>query len=715
MRIEDLKSFGAEDNVVGALRSTGLRELYPPQEEAVRRGLFSEDRSFVISAPTASGKTLIAEMLALKLFFEQSGKVLYLVPLRALARQKYDDFKMRYERIGIKVMQSTGDYDSGDPWLEKAHIIIATNEKVDSLIRHHASWLGDIRLVVADEIHLLGDSHRGPTLEIVLTRLKNMYPHIRFLCLSATIKNAREIAQWLGAELIESVWRPVPLKEGVYFNGTVIFNDGSIKWIEKASRLEVIDISLDTLRTGGQVLIFVNTRRSAESLAEKASRIIAQEIPEKERQILDSLSKEIISLGEPSRLSKRLAESLKGGTAFHHAGLLSEHRRLIEDAFRQNRLRLLVSTTTLAMGLNLPSRCVIIKDWKRYESARGMGPIPVMEIKQMSGRAGRPGYDNHGEAIIIARSRNDERFIVDNYIKGEPEAIESQLADESVLRFHLLSSIAGLFTMTRTEIRDFLQQTFLGFQRDIENIFKIIEVLTKFLIDEGLITEKSGYLRPTIFGKRVSELYIDPLTGVLLRDCLKSPNPKRLISILHMICHTPDMMTLAIKEKDMEEMLDAYYKYDGELLIDIEEYPVETIMSELKTALCLSDWIEEKTEDEICSHYGIGPGDLHTLVELAEWLLYSAEEIAKVFSLKAIIKPLSMLRLRISYGVKEELLELITLKGIGRIRARNLYNAGFRTRQDIRLSTLKNLASVPGIGLSLAESIKRQVEESLLD
>lgn len=171
------------------------------------------------------------------------------------------------------------------------------------------------------------------------------------------------------------------------------------------------------------------------------------------------------------------------------------------------------------------------------------------------------------------------------------------------------------------------------------------------------------------------------------------------------------MMTLAVKEREMEYIFDAYYRYEKELLIDPEEFPVEQILSELKTALCLTDWIEEKTEDEISLKYGIGPGDLHTLVELAEWLLYCSEEVAKVFGLKNLLKPLSILRLRMTYGVKEELLELITLKGIGRIRARSLYNAGFRTREHIKRSSIKELAKISGIGLSIAESIKRQVSE----
>lgn len=711
MLLPDLKPFGANQRLIEALASAGIKELYPPQEEAVRHGLLTRNNSFVISAPTASGKTLLAEMLALKLFFEIQGKVLYLVPLRALARQKFEEFKNKYEKFGIRVFQSTGDFDSADPWLEKGHIIIATNEKIDSLIRHHASWLGDIRLVVVDEVHLIGDVQRGPTLEIVITRLKEMNPQLRFLCLSATIKNAAEIAGWLDAILIESDWRPVPLKEGVYFNDTIMFNDGSLRWIEKKTGLEILNLAVETIEEGGQVLIFVNTRRAAEALAEKAARILAGEQVDKDTTSLNSLSKEISSTGEPTRLSRRLASVVREGVAFHHAGLLGEHRRMIENAFKTNMIKLLVSTTTLAMGLNLPSRRVIIKDWKRYESAKGMEPIRVIEIKQMSGRAGRPGYDPYGEAIIMARSRRDEKFIIENYIKGEPEAIESQLAHEGILRFHVLSSIAGFFTMTVSEVFDFLKHTFYGYKNDVQRLSGLLQRIIKFLVDEDLITEKAGLLKPTTFGKRISELYVDPLTGVILRDALKSDKPKRLISLLHMICHTPDMMTLGVKEKEIEYLLDAYYRYEDELLVNVDEYSIDEILPELKTALCLSEWIEEKTEDELTSRYGIGPGDLHTLVELCDWLLYSASEIARVLRLVHLVKPLSVLRLRVSTGVREELLGLITLKGIGRVRARSLYNAGFKTRNDIKRATLRDLLGIPNIGPGLAQSIKKQVEE----
>ena len=201
------------------LIKSGIVELYPPQEEAIKAGAL-EGRNLVLASPTASGKTLIAELCALKHILEGDGKVLYLTPLRALASEKYEEFR-KYSAITkkdgkrVSVGISTGDYDSSDPWLERYDIIVATNEKVDSLLRHRAKWMDEISLVIADEVHLLNEAERGPTLEVVLARLMQTNTDVQILALSATINNVEEIGGWLKADYITTEWRPILLKEGV--------------------------------------------------------------------------------------------------------------------------------------------------------------------------------------------------------------------------------------------------------------------------------------------------------------------------------------------------------------------------------------------------------------------------------------------------------------------------------------------------------------------
>jgi len=714
MEISDLVTYGGSSALIEALASAGIREFYPPQILALKAGLLEKRDSFVVAAPTASGKTQIAEMAALKAYFDQGGKVVYLVPLRALAREKYEDFSKKYRDAGIKVVQSTGDYDRAEPWLHQGNIVIATNEKMDSLIRHRTPWLRDISLVVADEVHLLRDPQRGPTLEIVLTRLRSLNPGLRLIALSATIPNGREISDWLGARLVRSDWRPVPLREGVYFNGAAIFNDGSVKWIPEESDMDVVDLALETIKEGGQTLIFVNTRKAAEAVAQRSGKYVSALIAVEDKKSLGKLSEQVLGASsEPTRICKRLAECVSEGVAFHHAGIISQQRKLIEDGFRQNRIKCVAATPTLAMGLNLPSRRVVIRDWWRYESGHGMQPIPTIEIKQMGGRAGRPGFDEYGEAVLIARNKRDENYLFENYIKGNLEKIDSQLGNESALRTHTLASIAGAFTRNRAELMDFLGKTLFAHQQGTAYLFSITDEIIEFLEEEGMVISERSNLKATTLGRRVSELYIDPLTGVIIRDSLQDPREKEVFPLLHMIARTPDMIILSLRKKDRDEIVDLFYELADTLFIPEEEkYPTDEMLSQLKTASTLKQWILETPEDKIVGEFGIGPGDLRTLVELSGWLLYSASEIAKLFRMKETLKNLSQLRTRVEYGVKEELLELVSLRAIGRVRARNLFNSGFRGLTELKHATVAQLAKVPTLGKALAEDIKRQVTQT---
>jgi helicase len=215
----------------------GIAELFPPQEETIRAGVL-EGKNIVLASPTASGKTLIAELCGLKHVLEKGGKVIYLAPLRALASEKFEDFK-KYSQIKkqdgrkVSVGISTGDFDTADNWLQRYDIIVTTNEKADSLLRHRAKWMDEISLVIADEVHLLNDAGRGPTLEVVLARLLQVNPSIQVLALSATIGNVDEIAGWLNASYIVTDWRPVSLKEGIVLNDEIQYKDGDAKKVEK--------------------------------------------------------------------------------------------------------------------------------------------------------------------------------------------------------------------------------------------------------------------------------------------------------------------------------------------------------------------------------------------------------------------------------------------------------------------------------------------------
>jgi len=198
-----------------------ITKLRPAQEKSIKKGLL-EGKNLLVCTPTASGKTLIAELAALKSIIENRGKVIYIVPLKALASEKYRDFKRKYDKVA-KITLSIGDIDSADPYLTEYDLIIVTAEKMDSLLRHSAPWVSNIKTVIVDEIHLLNDNERGPTLEILLTILKKLLKNAQFIGLSATIGNAEELAEWLNAELVVDQWRPVKLHKGIYLDGKIEF------------------------------------------------------------------------------------------------------------------------------------------------------------------------------------------------------------------------------------------------------------------------------------------------------------------------------------------------------------------------------------------------------------------------------------------------------------------------------------------------------------
>ena len=203
-----------------SILSDKIESLRPAQEKAVNAGLL-DGKNMLVCTPTASGKTLIAELAAMKRILEKKGKAVYIVPLKALASEKQRDFKGRYGET-CKIAMSIGDIDKNDSYLADYDLIITTSEKLDSLIRHHARWINEVATIIIDEVHLLNDPHRGPTLEILITMLRQLV-NAQIIALSATIGNPKELAEWLGAVLVQDDWRPVELRKGIYVNGKVKF------------------------------------------------------------------------------------------------------------------------------------------------------------------------------------------------------------------------------------------------------------------------------------------------------------------------------------------------------------------------------------------------------------------------------------------------------------------------------------------------------------
>jgi helicase len=695
VRVADLD---LDPRIADILAKDGIEELYPPQAEAVAPALAGQN--LVLAIPTASGKSLVAYLAVLKSVLK-GGKALYIVPLRALAAEKHAELKA-FEPLGVKVGVSVGDYDRPDPTLEKFDVIVATSEKADSLLRHRTHWLRRLTVVVADEVHLIHDAGRGPTLEVTLAKLRQVNPDAQLIALSATIANSEELANWLDADHVASEWRPVPLKEGVYWRRRIVFTD----FTQKAVKDEGDDLGglvADVVDEGGQALLFVNTRRSAEAVARNLGQVAGARLDARERKALKKLAEDMgRGQEEATSMGHRLARCLAAGTAFHHAGLANDQRALVEKAFRKGLLKAIAATPTLAAGINLPARRVVVRDVSRFDANYGYAPIPVLEIKQMCGRAGRPRYDPYGEAILVAKRPEDVEDLLERYLLAPTEAIESKLGAEPALRMHILASVATEHVRTETELFAFMGRTFYAHQSDVEDLRGRIERVLAFLEREEFLRPDGG-LRATFFGRRTSDLYIDPLSAVRLRTALRRDRDDPFY-LLWAVCSTPDMPKLYLRRGDyawVEEKA-----LEEEMVFPVEDY--DFFQAEIKTACLLQDWIEERSQDAITKRFGIGPGDIHRLVDMGEWLAYSMQELGKIFA-KPRVPALARLLARLRYGVKEELLELVSLRGVGRVRARALWTRGFRRLRELQKADPGVLARIPTIGSALAKRIKEQV------
>ena len=718
-----------EGIVKKVMEVSGFENLNPPQKMALEMGLLG-DRNLVVATPTASGKTAIAEIACLKTIGE-GRKVVYIVPLRALATEKYSEFKKKYEPLGVKVAVSIGDYDSSDGWLSKYDLIVCTSERLDSLLRHNIGWVEDIGLIVADEIHLLDSPERGPTLEIVLTRIAQVAKP-RVLALSATINNYKELAGWLDAEGIKSDYRPVKLYRGLCFKNVVDFVPKRKMGLDK-DKDSTFAIVEETIRKKKQALVFVSTRRNAESGAEKLGGEVKDLLKPDERKALTEVADRIEhSLEHATQQCRRLAGCIRNGVAFHHAGETAKQRKLIEDSFREGVIKVITATPSLAFGLNLPAHTVVVRDLKRFSSFRGMDYLPILEIHQMMGRAGRPKYDNEGRAILVAKNRRDAEYAWENYIKGEPEDIKSKLGVEPVLRVHVLALIASGVTPRKKDLMDFFSKTFYAHQfKDMGLIGgkmdKVLEMLEGFGFieiggkgkkeDTGSPFRKASemapaewVLKPTKIGKRVSELYIDPLTADHVIKSISRSGGMSPFALLLTISNAIEMAPLPrVTKKDLE-YLDELMARETDMRPPKEwDMEYDGFLRSVKLARVLQEWAEEAGEDRILEDYGMTPGELRSRLTNADWLLYATSELTLLLDRMELLNGMRKMRLRMKYGVREELLPLVKLTGIGRVRARVLFRSGLKSLDALRKVPLASLERI--LGAKTARDVKGQLGE----
>jgi helicase len=543
---------------------------------------------------------------------------------------------------------------------------------------------------------------------VTLAKLRSLNPGLQTVALSATIGNAGELAAWLDAALVDSSWRPIDLQKGVHYGEALHLEDGSQSRVPvRGDEDQTAAIVRDTLEEGGSSLVFVNSRRNAEAAARRLATTTGEFLTPEETDRLADVAAEIRDVSDTDT-SDDLADAVEGGAAFHHAGLARDHRSLVEAAFRDRLLKVVCATPTLAAGVNTPSRRVVVRDWRRYSgSAGGMQPLSVLEVHQMMGRAGRPGLDPYGEAVLVAASHDELDELFERYVWADPEPVRSKLAAEPALRTHILATVASGFARSRDGLLGFLEGTLYASQTAergrLETVTDdVIEYLVRNDFLERAAAGGSGGdppgggtagsddvdLSATSLGHTVSRLYLDPMSAAEILDGLRAGADGEVttLGLYHLVARTPDMYELYLRSGDEEEYTMLAYDREADLLgrppSEFEE-GFEDWLSALKTARLLEDWASELDEDEITDRYGVGPGDIRGKVDTATWLLGAAESLAAELEL-GVGPAIREARTRAEHGVRAELVDLAGVRGVGRKRARRLFEAGIETRAGLR-------------------------------
>ncbi|SEQ69233.1 DEAD/DEAH box helicase [Natrinema salaciae] len=462
-----------------------FEEFNRMQREALPALLESED-NVVASAPTASGKTALAELAICKSLAD-GGTALFIAPMRALTNEKEDDWD-RFEELEYSIYVVTGERDLNPRRARRADILVMTPEKLDSATRKHDSrrydFVTDVDVCVIDEVHLLDADRRGSVLEVTISRLRRLCDP-RIVALSATMPNVDDVAAWLDAPAETTFefgeeYRPVELNAGVK-----TYTHGDNSFADKYRRLyRALDLAEPHLREDGQSLVFVSSRQDTVQAAKKARDEIAErDIPMGARGDYDfhTDSTEL----EDSTLRK----SVLDGVAFHHAGLSKNDRDLVEKWFKAGHIELLFSTSTLAWGVNLPARCVVIRDTKHHDPLEGEVDMSPLDVLQMLGRAGRPGYDDVGYGWVVCDSSEADKY---RGLLRDGKEIESRLAES--LETHLNAEIAMGTITDLDDVMDWLETTFYYVrgqskpdEYDFPNLTQRVRDCLEGLVDRGFV------------------------------------------------------------------------------------------------------------------------------------------------------------------------------------------------------------------------------------
>ncbi len=703
MKLDRLLQHGIPQSIIQSWKETQGEKLLPLQARAVTDHGLLQGESLIMSAPTSSGKTFCGEMAAVVNLFK-GMKVVFLVPLKAIAEEKYSEFTEKYAGLGIKVAISTRDRQEYDRDVERGDfdLAIMIYEKFNQLLIRDLDLLKLISLVVVDELQMIADPSRGAVLELALLKMINSGYQPQILGLSAVLQNADQLASWLGCRLLQEKSRPVELLQGVLLDGEFRFKkhntgeEGSEKLAELESdqNQDILFANMHRLLDQGeQVLVFLKSKKTCEDCAllfAEQSRLPPS---------LDAV--DALSALENTTLKESLILCLKSGVAFHDADLTFDERRVVEQFYLKGDIRAIFSTTTLSLGINLPAKTVFIETQK-YDLGEHSGkalPLPISwsEYENMSGRAGRFGLqEDFGRAIVIAQNSFQFDCLWEEYVEGRESSIASQLSKKDQADV-ILDLVASGSAVTLAQLEQAINSGLSG--RFIPHLREKLENTLQELEDQEILIRKGECYSPTRLGIICAHKGISVQTGLSVKKRIRASTDQDPFSWFYAVLDTKDgrdgYVNLSFREQQNQTYERALIERFGNSTAPEEIRNLlerNTVLSSGETRLVkmcclLAEWIESTSTLDLEGKYLCRSGQIEQIAKRTGWLLDSAWGLARAMkSPRRLAQFLRKLSLRVDFGVEESGIALARLRvpGLGRDYIRRLSLAGLADVRKLR-------------------------------
>ncbi len=713
MKLDRLLQHGIPDPVIQSWKKTQGEMLLPLQSQAVTNHDLLKGKSLIISAPTSSGKTFCGEMAAVVNLFK-GMKVLFLVPLKAVAEEKYSDFTQKYAGLGIRVVISTRDRQEHDHDVERGDfdLAIMIYEKFNQLLIRDLDLLKLISLVVVDELQMIADPSRGAVLELALLKMINSGYKPQILGLSAVLQNADQLASWLGCRLLLEKSRPVELLRGVLLEGEFRFRkhntgeEGSetLVNLESDQTQDILFANLQRLLDQKeQVMVFLKSKKTCEDCA--LSFAEQSRLPPS----LDAI--EALSPLENTTLKEKLILCLQSGVAFHNADLTFDERRVVEHFYLKGDIRAVFSTTTLSLGINLPAKTVFIETQK-YDLGEHSGkalPLPITwsEYENMSGRAGRFGLEeDFGRSIVIAQNSFQFDCLWEEYVEGREERISSQLSKKDQADV-ILDLVASGSAVTLDRLEQAINSGLGG--RFIPHLRENLESTLGELKEEEILLRKADCHSPTGMGIICAQKGICVQTGLSIKKRIQASTDLDPFGWFYRVLDTKDgrdiYVSLSFREQQNQTYERALIQRFGNStppeeigkLLDRNTSLSPGEIRLIKMCCLLDEWISETPTLDLEQKYLCRSGHIEQIAKRTGWLLDAAWGLARAMkSPRRSVQFLRRLSLRVDFGVDENGLALARLRaaGLGRDYIWRLVRAGLADVRKLESIDLQELEKV---------------------